>query len=436
MSRSNAVFRLPAPLLAALALLPLWARAGSWPEAPARFELENGLAVICFADGNSSNSVVQILVNGGQRLDAPGQPGLACLALNLSLQVPEPQDVRRLMEMGAVHALAVFPDYALITIQCQSVFLEETLKLLTRQMAAPLLTGLRIDAAKARLKNLLKQERERPLEAMRLAQRQAFFAGSAAAGSVFGNDASLAAFGKKEISALQRSLFAAKNIVLLVASDMNAAALREMLAGSFGRFPAGPMQVAPPAAPAPGPFPTGRVTLQTSQVLVTAAFLLPAASRESMIPAALLEALLGKGVASRLWALRSRHDLAYAFDAEYTALKQGSLLSIALKTSPARLEEARAFLDALFADLRENGVSATEFAAAQAVAGTEFLKNCESKNQISTFAAHLEGLGLGAGFMDEFVSRLQCLTLAEFNLYLKQVLQSQNRFDSTAGPES
>jgi len=153
-----------------------------------------------------------------------------------------------------------------------------------------------------------------------------------------------------------------------------------------------------------------------------------------LIPAALLEALLGKGVASRLWALRSRHDLAYAFDAEYTALKQGSLLSIALKTSPARLEEARALLDALFADLRENGVSATEFSAAQAVAGTEFLKNCESKNQISTFAAHLEGLGLGAGFMDEFISRLQCLTLAEFNLYLKRVLQSQNRFDAAAGP--
>ena len=56
MSRPSAVFRLPAPLLAALALLPFWARAGSWPEAPARFELENGLAVICFTDGNSSNS--------------------------------------------------------------------------------------------------------------------------------------------------------------------------------------------------------------------------------------------------------------------------------------------------------------------------------------------------------------------------------------------
>ena len=149
-------FRLLAALLAILALLPLRAREGPWPEAPNRFELDNGLAVICFVDSNSSNSVVQILVNGGQRLEAPGKQGLTYLTISLALKVSERVDVRYLMEMGSDYNLSVFPDYALVTVQCQSVFLERTLEILAKQMADPLLTGIRINAVKTRLKNLQK----------------------------------------------------------------------------------------------------------------------------------------------------------------------------------------------------------------------------------------------------------------------------------------
>lgn len=425
-------FRLLASLLAILALLPLQAREGPWPEAPNRFELDNGLAVICFVDSNSSNSVVQILVNGGQRLEAPGKQGLTYLTISLALKVSERDDVRYLMEMGSDYNLSVFPDYALVTVQCQSVFLERTLEILAKQMADPLLTGIRINAVKIRLKNLQKQEQDQPLEAMRLAQRQAFFSGSA--GSVFGSAATLDAVGKKDISALHRALFSSKNLKLLVTSDLHVAAIKEILAKTCGHFPSGPPAVAPIVSPVSGPFSPQKIKLQTVQALLSTAFRLPPVCRENIIPGTLLEALLGKGVDSRLWALRSRHDLAYSFDADFTALKQGSLLSVHLKTDPARLDEAKAFLDAIFADLRGNGIRAPEFAAAQANAGMEFLKSGESKKQFSALAAHLEGMGLGAGYIEEYTSQLQALTLDEFNRYLNLVLQSANRFDVVVGP--
>jgi predicted Zn-dependent peptidase len=421
MNRQEIRFRLLAPLLVALALLSLRAQVGAWPQAPVRFELDNGLAVVCFADANSGNSVVQILAKGGQRLEAPGKQGLTYLTMNLALQVPELGDVQRLMEMGAAHYLNVFPDYALITIQCRSVYLEETLNILARQIIDPLLSGLRINAVKTRLKNSQKQEQDQPLEAMRLAQRQAFFSDSAGAGSVFGNEASLAAIDKKDISALHQALFSSKNLELLVVSDMKTTAIKEILAKTCGRFPANPVPLEPPLSSVPGPFPMQKIKQQTNQTLLSTAFRLPPVSRESVIPGTLLEALLGKGVDSRLWALRSRHDLAYG---------------VYLKTDPVRLREAKAFLDALFVDLRENGIKAAEFAAAQAVAVTEFMKNGENKKQFSALAAHLEGMGLGADFIEEYISRLRALPLDEFNRYLRQVLQSENRFDVAVGPET
>jgi zinc protease len=436
MSCREACLHLLAPLLAALALPLLSAKEDPWPGAADRFQLDSGLPVLCFADGNSGNSVVQILIHGGQRLGAPGKQGLTYLTMNLALQVPERADVQRLMEMGAAHYLSVFPDYALVTIQCQSTYLEETLRIIAKHMADPLLTGLRIHAVKNHMKNLQKEEQDQPLEAMRLAQRQAFFAGSAGAGSVFGTEASLDAIGRNDISALHQALFSCSNLKLLVVSDLKADVLRGILQKTCGRFLSGPAPAAAPVSAAPASFPPQKIKLQTTQALLSSAFLLPPVRRENIAAGALLEALLGKGIDSRLWALRSRRDLAYGFDAEFTALEQGSLLSVHLKTDPARLEEARAFLDVLFADLRENGIQAPEFAAAQANAGMEFLKSGESKKQLSALAAHLEGMGLGAEYIAEFTSQLQAMPLDEFNRYLKRVLQSANRFDAVVGPGS
>jgi predicted Zn-dependent peptidase len=74
-------------------------------------------------------------------------------------------------------------------------------------------------------------------------------------------------------------------------------------------------------------------------------FPLPPLSAKTYAMASLAEDMLGGGVGSLLWPLRTRDQLAYAVDSSFFHIPGGGVLSAFLETSPEKLERPRESLD-------------------------------------------------------------------------------------------
>jgi len=428
---------------ALVALLVCWlhlptAERGPWPPRFSSFTLSNGLEADYLQGKTSALSVVQVLVRGGSRMDPAGREGLTCLTLSLVLQIPDSTLVHRLMEMGSTYYQSLENDYGLITIVCQSRFLDETLKIICPVMADPLLSGLRINAIKDHMKALQKSENDQPLDRLRLLLAQAFFAGTPCGHSAYGNADSLKAITRDDIAASHRALFCSGNLKVAAASDLDEPAVREIISRRFAAFASGPAVAPPPAAANANPPKELSQRLEQKQSHIAIAWRLGGAEPlgANVIRGVLLETLLGQGAGSRLWALRSRQDLAYAFGAFDLNLSCGSLFCVYVKTESGRGGEGLAALRNILADLWQNGVDEGEFAATQTMAEADLLRRSESKEQLSALPLRLEGLGLGAAFADGFASRLRSVSREEFNAFLRSALSPEGRMEITIGPEA
>jgi zinc protease len=89
----------------------------------------------------------------------------------------------------------------------------------------------------------------------------------------------------------------------------------------------------------------------------------------------MLENLLGEGIGSKLWPLRSEMNLAYNLKAKAIQMRKAGILWVYLKTDNSRKEKASDALTKILTDLYQNGVSAEEFAATKIRTRAYFLRS-------------------------------------------------------------
>ncbi|MBU4268100.1 MAG: insulinase family protein [Acidobacteria bacterium] len=395
---------------------------------PGAYALANGLSVILQKDDAAAITSVQLLMRGGDRDDPPGLSGLAYLTARLSLEIPDQSKLQQLMDFGSSFSLAVGGDYTLLTVRSLSRHLDATLAIISAILVQPLFSDMRIAAVKELMLHLQKREMDDPTSLMRLTLARTFFANSAYGAARFGNETSLAEIGKKDIQAFFRSHYVAGNMTAVVISDLDADIIKPILARHLGVIPAGPRL----------PFtPVGlrqlqgqRLTLerQAAQAHVSLSVLLPEATADHFLMAALLETWLGKGIGSRLWSLRSRGDLAYGLNAELKPNREAMLLSVYLQTDNRRSPQALTELMQLIQTVHDTGSSEAELAAAKAYARADFWRENETREHRAATLAFLEGSGLSYHLAGDFSERLEKISLEEFNRALRAWLAPERWF--------
>ena len=311
---------------------------------PQNYRLDNGLSVVWQRDNAAANTVVLLLVRGGDRDDPPGRGGLAYLTGRLALEIPDQTKLQQLMDFGSTFSLAVGGDYSLITIRSLSRCLEPTLAIITTILTRPLFTDVRMDGVKEMMRHLQKMETDDPSEFMRKILGRTFFGASAYRSALFGDEASLAQIGKKDIQGFFSSHYVAGNMAAVVISDLGEGIVKPLIAASLGSLPAGPLALPRPVPVRKPESPRLAVERQSAQTHISISVLLPELTADNFVMASLLETWLGKGIGSRLWSLRSRSDLTYGLNAELTPYKEAMLLSVYLRTGSERSGEAQAEL--------------------------------------------------------------------------------------------
>ena len=426
-------------LVLLLAFLPAAVNGGdeaSWQlgREPRAFTLENGLSVILQQDGAAPITVAQLLVRGGDRDDPPGLSGLSYLAARLSLEITEESKLQKLMDLGSSFFLSAGGDYSLVTIRSLSRNFAATLAVLAAMISEPLVSDLRVDGVKDLMRHLQKMEADDPDLLMRKTLAGAFYDAPAYGAARFGDEASLARIGRKDIQSFLRSHFVAGNMTLVVISDLDEDEIRPLLASRLGGITAG-------GKPPPRPVPLRRppqsalaVERQTSQVLVALAVQLPELNAGNFVLASLLESWLGKGVGSRLWRLRSRGSLAYGVNADVQPNREAMLLSVSLKTDARRSAEAQAELERLMKEVSSGGIAAAELDAAKAYARADFWRENETRERRAATLAFLEGAGLSYRLGGSFTRSLDEIGLEEFNDFLRTWLAPPRWFMLRIGP--
>jgi predicted Zn-dependent peptidase len=402
---------------------------------PQVFVLENGLTVIMQTDAAAANSVVQLFVHGGSRDDPPAGAGLAFLTMRLALEIPDQTKLRELMDYGSSFSLHVGEDYSLITIRALSRHMQPTLDVLTDIFVEPLFSGPRIDGIKAQMGHLQKRAADEPNELMRTLTAANFFGASGYGAKLFGDEASLAALGKKDVQAFFNAHFAAANMVAAVVSDLDAAELKPMLARFLGRLSRGQKTTPAQLPPARAAQSETTVPRQAAQTHIAGAVLLPKLSAQSLPLATLLETWLGKGVGCRLWPLREQSDLTYGVQASVLPLAEAMLLNVYLKTGWQRADEAQRQLRHILTSVHENGISEAELTAAKAYARADFWRENESRERRAATLAFMEGMGLSHRLAGEFAARLQAVTADEMNRLIRDWLAPEKWFILRIGPK-
>ncbi|MCX6556436.1 MAG: pitrilysin family protein [Candidatus Aminicenantes bacterium] len=415
----------------------VWGQDGQWRlgREPQRLVLANGLTVISQTDDSCANSVVQLFVNGGSRDDPGGGSGLAYLTMRLALEIPDQTKLRQLMDFGSSFSLHVGEDYSLITIRARSRHLEPTLEILAAIFSQPLFSGLRIDGIKEQMRYLQKKEADDPAALMRALSAGKFFGSGGYGARLFGDEASLAAIGKKDIQEFFNAHFVAANMVAVIISDLGADSLKPMLDRFLGSLPAG--KKLPPRPPQQGGTapPTVTTARQSAQTLVAYAVLLPALDAENYMLASLLESWLGKGIGCKLWPLRERSDLTYGVNADVQPLQDAMLLTVYLRTGSGRADEAQKNLLDILNALYENGVGEEELSANRAYAQADFWRENESRESRAATLAFMEGMGLSYRLGGDFHARLGAIQPERLNRFIRDWLAPARWLGFRIGPQ-
>jgi len=401
---------------------------------PEKEVLANGLSVVYHKDNSSSISVVHILMQGGKRLEPEGKQGLAFLTTRLLVELPSQQVLQQLMNQATHISFFCRQDFSIIRMSCLSENLEEAVKLSTQILQNPLFSGIRTGRIKEQMNHYEKLEEDQPLNVAHAAAMATFFRKTPYAGGTYGTTASRKKIKKKDIEKYYEESVKAKNMIVSISTDLGKEETLEIMHQYFGNFPDEAPIEPTPISFLPREERIGDIEKDTQQTLVYTAYSLPKVSEKNFILSTMLQNLLGKGMDSRLWSLRTAKRLAYIVDARAFLMRDGGMLETFLETDQTKKERAIAELKKTIRDLYEKGISSEELAITKAYSKGAAIRENETKETKALNLATMEALGLGYDFLNRTLEEIDAITLEEFNGFIRGVLNPEKAVHITVGP--
>ncbi|MFB0565337.1 MAG: M16 family metallopeptidase [Candidatus Aminicenantaceae bacterium] len=407
----------------------------TWKHTPQKKILPNGIPLIYHHDESSPITVLQVLVKGGKGAVPEGKEGLAYLTTRLTIEIPDQGKALKLMKQASSISIQCKGDFSLISIQCISSNLDETLNVMTKILRDPLFSGLRIDLIKEHMNYKIKSAEDDSVIMGHNAHLTSFFGKTGYGGSIYGTEESLKSIKKKDIQSFYKKYFNTANMILSVSSDLNEEELIETIQKYFLEFHSGEPEE---FSSSRGSIPEERnifMEKDTKQTLVSIAFPLPKLSTRNTVMAFMLENLLGKSVNSKLWFLRSKEKLAYNVNSQATQMKEGGILNSYLETENNKKDRSLEALKKVLQTLYEEGITEEELEATKVNSKASFLRINEIKETRTSNLAFFEAVGLGYEFINQFFVEVDNTSLEEINSYIKDILDPNKAVEVIIGPK-
>jgi zinc protease len=252
----------------------------------------------------------------------------------------------------------------------------------------------------------------------------------------------MSALSRKDAQRFYGRFYAPNNAVLVVAGDVTPQEVRPLAQATYGRNKPNPAIIARVRAQEPPAIAARRVHLEDARAgapLLLRYYRTPSyfSGRPGQAESIeLLSWIVGNDDTSRLYRRLVAGNLASTAGTNFdgNALEGGRLACVLIPLPGITLERVEAELDAIIADVRQNGVTQEELERAKSA--LEAQRVFESDNQTALANRYGQGVTLGRSIadIDAVSSRIQSRTLDDIKQAAEEFLKAQRSVTATLTP--
>ncbi len=407
----------------------------------AHWTLENGARVYFIEARELPMVQLSVLFDAGSARDPSGRSGLAWLGNRLLREgaggVTADEIAERFEDLGAEFGNDSQRDTASLSLRSLSErrLLDPALDLFARILALPDFPEAALARERTRALVALRQSRQQPGEVASRAFYELLYGSHPYAGEPRGSEAGLQAVTRADLVAHHRRYYVGANALLALVGDLSRAEAEELAQRLLGQLPAGEPAAAPPAVAAPARAVQKHIPHPSSQSHILMGQ--PAVTRTDPDYFPLLVGnytLGGSGLVSRLAReLREKRGLSYGMYSYFLPMRERGPFVLGLQTKNAQRGEALAIARRTLAEFVASGPSAEELAAARKNLTGGFALRLDSNRKLVEQLALIGFYRLPLDYLDQFIARIEAVTLEQVRAALARRLQPDQMVTVTVG---
>ncbi len=389
-----------------------------------RVGLENGATLLVMPKKDLPLVSIAVSLRGGAEADPVGLHGVGSIALEMLTRGTEKRSREKLAEdldhLGVRVQTVMSKQTASINLDFLSKDSAQVLALLEEILLQPSFSESEFKQLVSERIDAVRVAKDRPQMALREYFPAFYFGKDHPYGRAMnGDEISLPKLTRAAVAEHWKRSFTGKNLVVVVAGDVEAKTAETQLKALFGKLPAGaayvPKNAAAPANGAP------RLLLVDSPGATQTYFAIGQPGIDRVNPdrtkLELVNTLFGGRFTSMLNdALRVDSGLTYGASSILQADRLPGTISIVTYTKTESTEAAIDLALKQLEKLQSQGIDAEQLASAKAYVKGEYpAKALETINQLSGILTDFEIFGLNRGEVDDLISRIDAATLEQVN---------------------
>jgi predicted Zn-dependent peptidase len=383
-----------------------------------KIHLQNGMTLLLMEQHEVPITSFNVIVRTGSVADPKGKEGLASLTAELLRKGTATRPADRIADgldfIGAEFDVEASQDFTTVSAEFLTKDLGQGLDLLAEMLIEPSFPQAEFDK--------LVQQR---ISGIRSAKDQAsgviaryfnaFLYGSHPyARPVGGDETSLAAIRREDVTAFHHTYYIPANIVIAGAGDFEVAAMRRLLEQRFGSWPA----KTPPRIELPRvEIPAGRRALLVDKPDSTQTYFYIghtgiSRTHPDRVAIAVINTLFGGRFTSRLnTALRVDSGLTYGASSRFDQRSQTGPFFISSYTRNETTEQAIATALEVLQTLHQEGVTASELESVKTYLKGQFPPTVETSDRLAATIAQLEFYGLDSTDIDSYYEKIDAVNI-------------------------
>jgi zinc protease len=414
-----------------------------------RFTLDNGITVVVQENPASPTVALQASLPAGRATEAPATAGLAALTAAMLTRGTESRTALEfataLEDVGASLTASADVLTTGISGRAESRDADRLLDLLAEMLQRPAFPVAELDRLKGEALAQLAQEQDDPDSvAMRAFERAVYPPGSPLRPVTFEEARqAIGAITRDDVAGFYRRQYGPDHLILILAGDVQADRVREVLRSRLGAWPRNPAALPVPSPDVPLQAGHQRVVISIPDKSQTAILWGHAGELRRRDPdfyaAQIMNLILGGGGAlnSRLGSvIRDTLGLAYSVESGFDASLYPGAFEVALGTNPANAQKAVETLRREVARVRDAGITRRERHEAVAYLTGRFPLRLETNAGMAELLWAMEFYELGADYLDRYGDHYRAVTVAQVNAAARKHLHPDRATVVIAGSVS
>jgi len=394
--------------------------------------LSNGIVLDVIPRAEVPLTSIRVVLRGGSEADPPELGGLSAVTADAlrrgTAKRSADQFSNELDSLGASYAQQVSPQSTVVNIELLSKDLEKGLDLMLDSLLNATFPSAEIQKLLAQRIDGSKALKDNGGAAVAEYYRTFYFGANHPYGRPV-DEISQAKITRDAIVAAHKKMYVGRNMIVLVAGDVNAntaATVRKALAGIAAGSPWQWQKAALPVSAGPRMAIIDKADASETQFRIG----LPGIDRTNpdRVPLWLVNTLFGGRFTSVLnEALRVNSGLSYGANSQVEQNHLQGRISISSFTATQNTVKAVNLALEVLKGIAEKGITAEQLASAKAyVKGTYPADRLETANQLAEIVGDIELFDLNRGEVDDLFPRIDSVTVEKANEMIRKYLRPQN----------